>query len=195
MRLALAALGSLLCLVPGPALAKSHLWRFSEAFSDPTGKYQYIEMVECCGSQVETQFGGFTLMSNAHVFTFPGNLIGNTAHLWVLIATADFAALPGAPTPDYLIPRGFFDPDGDTLTYRTVDSWTLAPGALPQDGVHSLQRDGSVTVNEPQNFPDGGSAGSVVAPLEIPALGPAWLGAGLALLVATAAFYSKPARS
>lgn len=195
MRHLFAALGSLLFLVPGSVLAKSHLWRFSEAFSDPTGKYQYVEMVECCGSQVETQFAGFKLFSNAHQFTFPSNLSGDTAHLWVLIATADFAALPGAPTPDYIIPRGFFDPDGDTLIFRTVDSWTLAPGALPQDGVHSLQRDGSVTVNEPQNFPDGGAAGSVVAPLPIPALSPAWLGVGVALLVASAAFYSKPARS
>jgi hypothetical protein len=188
MSRALAAISSLLLLLAPSALAKSHLWRFSEVFSDPTGKYQYIEMIECCGSQVETQFSGQRLFSNGHTYIFPGNLSGNTAHQWVLIATADFAALPGAPTPDFIIPRRFFDPDGDTLIFRTFDSWTLAPGAVPQDGLHSLQRDGSVTVNEPQNFPDGGAAGSVVAPLPVPALSPSWIVVALALLAATAVF-------
>ena len=59
-----------------------------------------------------------SIVCNAHTYPFPNNLVGPTAHRWILIATQSFAALPGAPTPDYIIPEHFFDPTGDTLRYR-----------------------------------------------------------------------------
>ena len=57
----------------------------------------------------------------------------STANTWVLIATAAFAALPGAPTPDYIMPAGFFPTGGGTLNYASgADIWTY--GAVPVNG-------------------------------------------------------------
>src|SRR5262249_24215568 len=125
-----------------------------------------------------------SMVSNAHTFPFPNDLPGPTAHRWLIIATQGFAALPGAPTPDYIMPNRFFEPTGDTLRYRgTTDIVTLQPGALPLDGVHSLDRSlttGQLTliVNDPINF--AGVEGSVQVPPGVPVAAPLlWLlGAG-----------------
>lgn len=152
-----------------PAGAKNHLWKFTEVFSNADGTIQFIEMQECCGSDLEVQMASADLVSNGHVYHFPNNLVGPTAHTWLLIATAGFAALPGAPTPDFVIPNGFFDPAGDTLRYRLgTDIVTIDAGELPTDGVHSLERVGfsgsnfAVGVNSPINF--AGDSGSVSIP-------------------------------
>ena len=53
----------------------------------------------------------------------------------------DFAALPGAPTPDRIIPAGsfpFFSTLGaDTVTYSGQPGTPWAAGQLPLDGTHS----------------------------------------------------------
>jgi hypothetical protein len=150
-----------------PCAAKNHLWRFTEFFSNADGSVQFIEMQECCGSDVETQMSSTSITSNGNIFNFPNNLVGPTAHRWILVATQSFADLPGAPTPDYIIPEHFFDPQGDTLRYRgTTDLVDLLAGALPRDGQHSFDRSLqtgqlSVIVNDPINF--AGATGSVRA--------------------------------
>lgn len=96
------------------AQAGSHLWRFNEIFSNTDGTIQFIELHECCGSNAEVNLSGKWVLSDAtgNQFFFPENLIPPTAkHL--LLATAGFAALPGAPTPDYL-------PIGRYTSYRTI---------------------------------------------------------------------------
>jgi len=176
-----------LCVVGSalPAHAKNHLWRFTEFFSNADGTIQFVEMQECCDSDVETQMSSTSITSNASTYDFPNDLSGLTARRWILIATAGFAALPGAPTPDYIMPDGFFDPAGDTLRYRGVtDMVVLAPDALPLDGVNGLDRDIttgdlSVAVNSPINF--AGDTGSVTIPVPVPIGGP-WLGAVFVLL-------------
>jgi hypothetical protein len=173
-----------LLLVAVPCQAKNHLWKFTEFFSNSDGTIQFIEMQECCGSDVETQMANTRIESNTHVFPFPNHLSGPTAHRWIIIATQGFAALPGAPTPDYIMPDRFFEPSGDTLRYRFgTDIVTLQTGQLPLDGVHSIDRDLgtnqlSVIVNNPINF--AGDEGSVTAPPGIPVATPLlwWLGAG-----------------
>lgn len=192
--LAWTALGAAL-LFSGPASAKNHLWKFTEVFSNADGTIQFIEMQECCGSNVEVQMASADLVSNGHVYHFPNNLVGPTAHTWILIATAGFAALPGAPTPDFIIPNGFFDPDGDTLRYRLgTDIVTIDPGELPSDGVHGLERVGFTgsnfvaAVNSPINF--AGVSGSVSIPpvptgtplAVVVGLGGALIGSGLVAL-------------
>lgn len=143
----------------GSAMAKSHLWRFTEVFSTADGSVQFVEMKVFDPAGIgETQFAGKPLTSNANTYLFPSNLPDeNTAQRWVLIATQSFADLPGAPTPDYILPPNFFDPTGDQLRYRaTVDQITIAAGALPQDGVRSLMKDASgalsTGLNDPTNF-------------------------------------------
>lgn len=173
-------------LVPGVVEAKAHLWRISEIFSNADGTVQFIELHECCGSLNEYNLTATTLTSDANVYAFPANLpfIASTANGWVLIATADFAALPGAPTPDYIIPANFFDPNGDTITYvGGPDTAVLAVGALPTDGLHAFARDitsGALTVavNSPTNFP--GVSGSVSPPPPVPLAAPWLLGSVLA---------------
>lgn len=156
------------------ASAKSHLWRFTEFFSDASGSVQFIEMFvfDSAGTQ-EIAFQGKVLSSNANEYVFPNNLPPeNTFNRWVLIGTQEFADLPGAPAPDFIIPPGFFDPSGDEIRYRdTIDIFTIPSGAMPTDGLHSLLTDLSTPVNSPTNF--AGTEGSVDLRSVIPAL-PSW---------------------
>jgi hypothetical protein len=161
---------TLLCLVaacsllPSAATAKAHLWKFTEVFSNVDGNIQFIEMfVFDPAGTAETQLGNKTLESDANLWHFPNDLpMENTFERWILIATPDFAALPGAPTPDYIIPPRFFDPTGDELRYRTTrDVLTLPAGAFPVDGLLAYLRDGSTATNSPTNF--AGVMGSVDA--------------------------------
>jgi hypothetical protein len=149
-----------------PAAAKSHLWKFTEVFSNADGSVQFVEMfVFDPAGTAEIRLKNATLASNSHSFVFPNDLPNqNTFHTWILIATPAFAALPGAPAPDYVIPAGFFDPEGDELRYRTtLDMLSLPAGAMPVDGIYSYLRNGTTEVNSPTNF--AGVEGSVDASL------------------------------
>ncbi|MEM7263728.1 MAG: hypothetical protein AAF488_17200 [Planctomycetota bacterium] len=147
-----------------PASAGSHLWQVNEAFSNADGTVQFIELRECCGSPGETGLATKWVASAASgmQFNFPGNLSGSTANQHLLLATAAFAALPGAPTPDYIIPENFIGLEEDVLTYWMYGAatMTILPGDLPLDGVNSYFRDGTTGTNSPTNF--AGATGSVV---------------------------------
>ena len=114
------------------AAAGSHLWEFSEVYSNADGSIQFIELHVPVNAGGETFVGGksITSLSTGNSFTFPNNLNGNTAFKYLLLATPDFAALPGAPAPDFTIPAGFLNANGDTLKYHVYDTWTF--GALPE---------------------------------------------------------------
>ena len=164
-----------LCALAAPsALAGSHLWRIHEVFSSADGSVQFIEMEECCGADNETYLGGKWILSDTtgSQFIFPGNLPCSncTANRHLLLATAAFAALPDAPTPDYTITENFFDLNADTLTYWMYGAATFpfGLGDLPIDGTHALVcLDGggggctttATEVNSPTNF--AGETGSV----------------------------------
>jgi len=153
------------------AQAGSHLWRFNEIFSNADGTIQFIELHECCGSNAEVNLAGKWVLSDAtgHQFFFPENLTPPTANKHLLLATAGFAALPGAPTPDYIIIDSFLTLGADTLRYWSYSAATMpyADGDLPSDGTMSLAVDGTVAVNSPTNY--AGQTGSVNAgPMPIP---------------------------
>lgn len=86
----------------------------------------------------------------------------------MLLATADFASLPGAVTPDFTFADGFlFKPDG-VVNYIFANSLTY--DCLPSDGIMSLHCDAnngisctamSVGVNSPTNY--AGATGSIDA--------------------------------
>ena len=155
--------------------AGSHLWRITEVFSNPDGTVQFIELHEIMGAQQEWFITHCWLESIAmeHVFNFPENLTEPTGNKYLLVGTTAFAALPGAPTPDYIIPDGFFSTDGDTLWYgpaQNYDNFVFEPGDLPTDGVNSIQiveyapdtdtpDEFTTAVNSPTNF--AGDTGSV----------------------------------
>ncbi len=150
-----------------PAFASAHTWRINELFSNADGTIQFIEVKECCGSPNEILLGGKDVESTAtgNIFVFPANLaLGTTANKHILLATAGFAALPGAPTPDHIIPDNFFDQSADSVTYYVYDTMTFAAGVYPLDGVSSLQDTPAgftVGPNSPTNC--SGATGSVDA--------------------------------
>jgi hypothetical protein len=152
-------------LTAAPAHAGSHTWVVTEVFSDPSGTIQFIEMTECCGGAGEIGVNGHSLTSNSvTTYVIPGpSLTPPTSNRRLLFATAAFACLPGAPTPNYIIPDNFFNPAGDTITYVPWNSWTFGP--VPTNCTSSLQRDltGNVTTgtNNPVNY--AGTQGSVNA--------------------------------
>ena len=110
------------------------------------------------------------MTSNLENFTISGTpLSGDTTNTFYLLGTAAFAALPGAPTPDAIIPAGsvpFFAQSGDTVAFGGFDTWTF--GAVPTDGTNSLNRGlppsetAGNGANSPTNF--AGATGSVTVP-------------------------------
>lgn len=148
------AITSLLTALPAPASADSHLWRFNEMFSNADGTIQFIEMKECCGGDEEINIAGFHIESIATgaVFVFPANLAPPTTHKHLLFGTVRFAALPGAPVPDYIIADGFLSLTGDTLKYAFYSDATLKLLPLPTDGVMAMQWDGVPVSNSPTNY-------------------------------------------
>jgi hypothetical protein len=156
------------------AFAGSHLWRFNEVFSNEDGTIQFVELKECCGSDIEILLDGKWVSSDAtgEIYHFEDNLVGPTSNRYLLMATAGFAALPGAPTPDYVLPNGFLSVDGDTLRYWTYPAATMtwSAGDLPTDGQTSLNIDGTTSANSPTNY--AGESGSVLVEV-VPAVS-AW---------------------
>ncbi len=138
------------------AMAGSHSWRINEVFSNADGTIQFIELKECCGMNNEVFLSGKYVSSQTtgNIFNFPGNLPCSncTANQHLLLATSAFAALPGAPAPDYIIPVGFFAVKGDTLDYYVYDAFTFGAGELPTDCINSLHDGGGTGRNSPTNF-------------------------------------------
>jgi len=159
------------CAMASSAWAGSHLWVINEVFSNDDGTIQFIEMRESGGSSIETALLGKWVRSDTTglQYTFPANLVAPTTNKYLLLATAGFAALPGAPTPDYIMPDGLFDIHTDTVRYWAYVGpemgWT--PGMVPTDGVMSLNRDGSTGINSPTNY--AGDTGSVEVVGPVPA--------------------------
>ena len=160
-----------------PAVGGVHLWRISEIFSNASGTIQFIEMTTCCGSAGGEIFvGGQHLSSNSQVFIFPGNLTMTTANKHLLLATNGYAALPGAPAPDYIIPDNFFSTTSDTISFAVYDTLIFPAGAMPTDGAVSLNKnpeDATDTtfraVNSPTNLHETtGTVSAVSGPPAVP---------------------------
>jgi hypothetical protein len=134
-----------------PAAATFHLWRMDELYSSADGSVQFLEFTTSAGGQEFLAGHTLTSVSGAvtHNFTFPTDLPGDTAGHKFLVGTAGYAALSGVPSPDYVVPDGFFFPGGGTVSVAGMDSWTHGPTPSPN---LSLNRDGSTAVNSPHNF-------------------------------------------
>jgi hypothetical protein len=117
-----------------------HLWKIDQVFSSADGKVQFIELQDPADGENHT--AGHFISSNENKFTFPADLSTDaTANKHFLIGTSSYAALPGAATPDYIIPDNFFSPTGDTFDYADVDSFSFTAGQMPTDGSNALVRD------------------------------------------------------
>jgi hypothetical protein len=132
-----------------PAQAFFHEWDIKEVYSNADGSIQYVELYNL-SAPFETVAEGAQIVANSdgvsRTFTFHGNLSGSTTNKHLLIATPGFASLPGAVTPDYILPCGpFFDPAATTITltlsapsFGTIDTITFAGATLPTNGTNSL---------------------------------------------------------
>ena len=160
-------------VMAAPSMAGSHLWIINEVFSNADGTIQFIEMKECCGADGETFLQNKWVDSDATTsqYIFSTNLVGPTGNKHLLLATAGFAALPGAPTPDHIISDNFVGMNGDTIRYwmYTGDAvMTIGESELPLDGTTSLNVGGTTGVNSPTNY--AGQSGSVVAGIPLEAI-------------------------
>jgi hypothetical protein len=151
-----------------PAFSGVHLWRVKEVFSNADGTIQFIELATCCGSTGEIFTQSKVISSNAHNFPLPSNLTGSTLNKHILLATSGFAALPGAPTPDHIIPNNFFSTTADVISFDIYDTLVFSAGQLPTNGLSSLNKDPNddtdttfTATNSPTNF--GDTSGSVNA--------------------------------
>jgi hypothetical protein len=161
----------ILLAMTGPGvLAGEHTWDVWEVFSNADGTVQFIELRETNGGTTEFGVNGniVRVLPSNHTFTIPNPaLTGSTANKSFLMATAAFAALPGAPTPDRTLPANFIAQLTDTqAAFEPHDTATWAAGAIPTNGISSLSRTvaGSVLVsgvNSPTNY--AGVSGTVDA--------------------------------
>ncbi len=121
-----------------------------------------MQFVELIGTKDDQELlGGHLLTSNSSSYTFIGHLpASNTDGRSVLVATTAFADLPGAPTPDYILPDSFLSFQNDTINYG-ADTDVVGYGLLPTDGSTSIDRNGTPGTNSPRNF--AGVSGSIDA--------------------------------
>jgi len=155
--------GLISVLVPIAAAAGIHTWDVREVFSNADGTIQYVELWEADGGAGETGVGNGTVSSNTRNLPIAnGPVAPPTTNKSYLLATAAFAALSGAPTPDKIIPAGsvpFFNTAGDTVSFVGFDAWTF--GAVPTDGINSRDRMSGIGTNTPKNY--AGTQGQVNA--------------------------------
>jgi hypothetical protein len=174
--------------LPHGTRAASHLWRFHELYSSPDRSVQFIEMIESGGSDSETGIANHWFETDSynadHSQRLDEDLPFGTAHKTFLVGTQSYAALPGVPEPDYVVPDGIIDPEGDTVIWWFYQTLVIPPDTMPSDGVNALKIDDFVNVvlttgpNSPKNF--AGETGTIVPAVALPAL-PLW---GLALVAA-----------
>jgi cysteine-rich repeat protein len=148
------------------AIADFHKWEISEVFTNADGTVQFIEFFtdDPDPQHLMASEETVSIVTNSQTFVFPTDLPGpKVGNRWMLIGTPAFAALPGAPTPNYTIPANFFSTSSGVLIEYTDEGGEIdsdSPSPLPTDGILSWNRALSLT-NSPTNY--AGTTGSVNA--------------------------------
>ncbi len=151
-------LAMILTLAAQPAVASFHLWDINEVYSNADGSVQYIELFSAFNNQEFTTgrpINAVDIATIINTFTFPSNTPSPTAGHHLLIATPGFAALPGAVTPDFILPTtAFFNVNSPvtTIDFVAADVFSFGPTDIPTDGVNSLNNDLSTGINSPTNY-------------------------------------------
>lgn len=160
----IASAAAVLMIFAGPAAAGIHTWDVREVFSNADGSVQFVELIDngTGGGEINVGNGSITTNLQGTISWANGPVAAPTNGRSYLIATPDFAALPGAPTPDVIVAPinvPIFDNAGDTVSFGAFDSMTF--GAVPTNGTDSLDDLTGVGLNTPTNY--AGTTGSVDA--------------------------------
>ena len=152
---------------PSVSFSNFHLWELSEVYSDESGSVLYIELF--CPQNGQQFLNNHELIAssdgNMVTFTFPGDSGSPTLNQFLLIATSNFASLPGAVTPDFILPDQFFDRTATSLQLDFgpgQDIINLTGADIPFDGLSSLNLLPTTPVqitNSPTNF--AGNIGNI----------------------------------
>jgi hypothetical protein len=156
--------------IQSAALANFHLWDLSEIYSDESGDVLYIELF--CAVNGQQFLNAHDLIAtsdgNAVTFTFPGDSGSPTQDKFLLLATSNFASIPGAVTPDFILPDQFFDRTATNLQLNFgpgQDIINITGADIPFDGLSSLNllpATPTQTTNSPTNF--AGNIGDIFVP-------------------------------
>ena len=182
------AVALLLLAVSASSHSAFHLWVINEVYSNADGTLQFIELSTTFGSQQFLAGAAISSTQGAttNTFTFPNNLVGDSANKKFLIGTAGIAAA-GGPAPDYIMPNGFIFTTNVAINFSGGASVTYP--SIPTDGTLSIDAFGSTATNSPTNY--AGATGTVVAPNPgtapgAPIIGTATPGNGQAAIAFTA---------
>lgn len=125
-----------------PAFAGAHTWRSWSVFTNATGNIQFVILKEALGGPAEVNLQFHSMIAHPSNNSKTMHIVtGNTALTSYLLATADFAALPGAPVPDDIIPNNFVVIATDnSMEYSGTDTATWTAGTLPINGINMYSR-------------------------------------------------------
>jgi serralysin len=155
------------------AHATFHLYKIDQIYSNADGSVQFIDFIDSLFNDQDNLFSSqaeltVTDGTTTHTFFFPNDLPSTTtANTHFLVATPGYTATPGTVTADYILPtNNFLFTGGGTIDYFSSFSGEvgdhLSYGVLPVDGVHSINRNGSMRDNLAINF--AGNSGVVPIP-------------------------------
>jgi hypothetical protein len=159
-------------------------WTIAEIYSSANGSVQFIELstqpaaggLLSAGYQFNSQNSSAT---QSHSYATGVSQFSGGGFQYLLFANSGFTQLPGAITPDYIIPNNFlFSPAGNLNVQTISDQFgsSLSYSDLPTDGLHGLNASGSVVLTIAEN-----NAGQIFAVPEPTTLALADLG-GFAIL-------------
>lgn len=125
-----------------PAFAGAHTWRSWSVFTNAAGNVQFVILKEALGGPAEVNLQLHSMISHPSNNSKTMHIVnGNTALTSYLLATADFAALPGAPVPDDIIPNNFVVVATDSsMEYSGTDTASWTAGTLPTNGINMYSR-------------------------------------------------------
>jgi hypothetical protein len=128
------------------AIAGSHTWESWAVFTNADGTLQFVVIKETHGGTAEGGLASHTMISHPSGNSKSmHNVTGNTAFTYYLLGTAAYAALPGAPPLDEIIPPNFIAVTSDTsMEYSFTNTATWAAGSLPTNGINMLSRTASL---------------------------------------------------
>ena len=146
-RVALFVISGVIAASGPSAMAGSHTWESWAVFSNLDGTIQFVEIKETHGGTAEGGLASHTMISRPSGSSKSmHNVTGNTAFTYYLLGTAAYAALPGAPPLDEIIPSNFIAIATDNaMEYSFTNTATWTAGTLPTNGINMLSRTASLS--------------------------------------------------